>query len=171
MGLTAYEAVIEGYSIEMVSQLSSFWVLMGVTLLGLERTGEWKPTKKVFAVLLVILALRSLFMYQSFDFFESIVSLPVDVKALLKPYCNVIFTFFWLWPLAVILTFVCLGTDKISAIAASISFLGMALGEILMTIFFVIFLRYGVTGVAFARGLAPIISILITIFASRTVKT
>lgn len=148
-------------------QFTSFWLAVGVTLLGRARTAPDVPRKKsgwlVYAAPLLCVLL-------GISFTRPIVhSLNASLEVLAAT-VQCVWTgslFIWLWPLATMKVLHALGENRIGPVGAVAAFLGTAIGTALLMSLFLRLMAMGLTGYALANGLAPLFGLLALRIAAR----
>ena len=155
-------------------QFPVFWLVLGLVVLGLTRSGDWKPTKKQKTILMAALLLRSAIGFVFAHVTAVGVGAPMEAidmtVTMTRQWCLLC----WLWPLVILKVFRALGEGRINTGGAIASLLGMQLGEMLllplMTAGKIGFPQLGVGGCALANGLAPLFGLLVLCMATRLHK-
>ena len=151
-------------------QFSAFWLLLGIIVLGLTRSGDWKSTKKQKTILMAVLLLRSVLGFVlaapiavGMGASEEVIAMTVNMTRQWALLC-------WLWPLVILKVFRAFGDGRIGTAGAVVSLLGMQLGEGFLLPIFVAVFDLGVSGCALANGLASLFGLLILWIAARQHK-
>ena len=155
-------------------QLPTFWLVLGLIVLGLGRRGNWQPDKKQKLVLLVVLGLCSVLGFLFAPQLAMVNDVPTEVVAMSAQTARVLSLFCWLWPLVILQAFHRLGTDKVGPVGAGAALVGMQLAELfLMTVFMAGRIgvpSMGLTGYGPANALAPLFGLLLLGAATRLHK-
>ena len=151
-------------------QIPAFWLLLGISALGLARREDFKPTKKHQLILLAgaLLAAALGFVF-AVPLFASI-GLPAESIEAATAATRVWCILCWLWPLFVLKVFRFLGEGKIGIGGAMASLLGMQVGEVLLLPVLVYSLDLGIPGAALSKGLAPLMGLVILLIVHRLPK-
>ena len=151
-------------------QLPTFWLVLGLIVLGLGRRGNWQPDKKQKLVLLVVLGLCSVLGFLFAPQLAMVYDTPIEVSAAAIHMTRLWCVLCWLWPLVVLQVFHRLGTDKIGPVGAGAALVGMQLGELFLLPIFLAFLHLGPVGFGISKGLASLFGLLILCIATRLHK-
>ena len=155
-------------------QLPTFWLVLGLIVLGLGRRGNWQPDKKQKLVLLVVLGLCSVLGFLFAPQLAMVYDAPIEVLDIAAKTARVLSLFCWLWPLVILQVFHRLGTDKVGPMGAGAALVGMQLAELfLMTVFMAGRIgvpSMGLTGYGPANALAPLFGLLLLGAATRLHK-
>lgn len=161
--------VWEGGAIPTI-QFPAFWLVLGLIVLGLTRSGEWKPTKKQKTILLAALLLRSALGFVFAVIIAAGMGAPMEAIDMMVDMTRQWTLLCWLWPLVILKVFRALGEDRIGTVGAVISLLGVQLGEVFLLPVFVALFHLGGAGCALANGLAPLFGLLLLHIATRLHK-
>ena len=151
-------------------QLPTFWLVLGLIVLGLGRRGNWQPDKKQKLVLSVVLALCSVLGFLFAPQLAMLNDAPIEVLDIAAKTARVLSLFCWLWPLVILQVFHRLGTDKVSPMGAGAALVGMQLGELFLLQIFLAVLHLNPVGFGISKGLALLFGLLILGAATRLHK-
>ena len=151
-------------------QLPTFWLVLGLIVLGLGRRGNWQPDKKQKLVLSVVLALCSVLGFLFAPQLAMLNDAPIEVLDIAAKTARVLSLFCWLWPLVILQVFHRLGTDKVSPMGAGAALVGMQLGELFLLLIFLFVLHLDPVGFGISKGLASLFGLLILCIATRLHK-
>ena len=151
-------------------QLPTFWLVLGLIVLGLGRRGNWQPDKKQKLVLSVVLALCSVLGFLFAPQLAMLNDAPIDVLDMAAKMARMLSLFCWLWPLVILQVFHRLGTDKVGPVGAGAALVGMQLGDLFLLLIFLVVLHLSPVGFGISKGLASLFGLLILCIATRLHK-
>ena len=158
--------VFEGWSvwesvIRSAIQFPVLWVLLGVIVLGLTRSGDWQADRKHSMILTAVLIVCSAAGFLFAPAIAASAGVHEESMAATVRMTRLWAVLSWLWPIAVLKVFRALGENKTGIGGAIAALLGMQLGEALLLFLLVPVFRMEIAGFALASGLAPLFSLFI----------